>query len=111
MARKRQSGRKITEIFQEIGRKKRIKKIALSALIIVIVIIFVTGSRGTYQLYKFNTRKAALEKEIKSLEAEKQNLEKEKNSIETDPDYIEKIAREKYKMKKKEEKVYEIVEE
>ena len=110
MKKKRRSGRKITEIFQEVSRKKRIRKIALSVVIIIIVIIFVSGSRGTYQLYKFNSRKAALEEQIETLEVEKQKLEKEKTSIEDDPAYIEKIAREKYKMKKKEEKVYEVVE-
>ena len=52
-----------------------------------------------------------LKNEIEALETEKAKLENMKSKIETDPEYIEKIAREKYKMKKKEEKVYEIVEE
>jgi cell division protein FtsB len=73
--------------------------------------IFVTGSRGTIQLYKFTKQKQDLEKEINELEGEKEKLEKMKSDLESDPEYIEKIAREKYKMKKKEEKVYEIVEE
>jgi cell division protein FtsL len=111
MTRKRNSGRKITEILQGIGHRKRVKKIALSALLVIIVLIFVSGSRGTYQLYKFNRQKTDLEKQIESLEINNKKLEKMKSSIENDPDYIEKIAREKYKMKKKEEKVYEIVEE
>ena len=111
MARKRNSGRKITEIFHEISRKKRMKTITLSAILIIIVLIFVTGSRGTYKLYKFNRQKADLEKQIERLEQEQTDLDKEKQKLESDPDYIEKIAREKYKMKKKEEKVYEIVEE
>ena len=56
-------------------------------------------------------QKQDLEKEINALEMEKGKLEEMKSNLESDPEYIEKIAREKYKMKKKEEKVYEIVEE
>jgi cell division protein FtsL len=96
---------------QRIARKKRIRQIAFLTILILVATIFITGSRGTLQLYKFNKQKNDLENEIESLETEKTKLEKMKSSLESDPEYIEKIAREKYKMKKKEEKVYEIVEE
>ena len=111
MAKKRKSGRKISEIMQQIARKKRIRQVVFLALLLIVASIFITGSRGTFQLYKFSMQKQDLENEIKILESEKNKLEEMKKKIETDPDYIEKIAREKYKMKKKEEKVYEIVEE
>ena len=52
-----------------------------------------------------------LKEDIKNLEDEKKNLEEIKDKIENDSTYLEKIAREKYKMKKKGEKVYEIIEE
>ena len=111
MAKKFKSGRRITQIMEQISHKKRIRQLTLIAILIIIVLIFSTGSRGTYQLYNFNQKKADLEMEIENLESEKKDLEKVKFKIENDPAYIEKIAREKYKMKKKEEKVYEIVEE
>ena len=111
MAKKRKSGRKISEIMQQIARKKRIRQVTFLAILIIVASIFITGSRGTFQLYNFSKQKQNLEKEIETLEKEKTKLEKLKSKIETDPEYIEKIAREKYKMKKKEEKVYEIVEE
>jgi len=111
MAKKHKSGRKITQIMEQISRKKRVRQLTLVAILIIIVIIFSSGSRGTYQLYKFTQKKADLEKEIKNLEIEKKDLEIVRSKIDNDPAYIEKIAREKYKMKKKEEKVYEIVEE
>jgi cell division protein FtsL len=111
MAKRRKSGRKISEVMQRIARKKRIRQIAFLTILILVATIFITGSRGTLQLYKFNKQKNDLENEIESLETEKTKLEKMKSSLESDPEYIEKIAREKYKMKKKEEKVYEIVEE
>ena len=111
MAKKLNSGRKITQIMEQISRKKRVRQLTLVAILIIIVIIFSSGSRGTYQLYKFTRKKADLEKEIKYLETEKKDLEIVRSKIDNDPAYIEKIAREKYKMKKKEAKVYEIVEE
>ena len=111
MAKIKKSGRKITQIMQQITRKKRVKQIAFFTVLVVIIVFFASGSRGTYQLYKFNKQKQDLESELKELESEKAKLEQMKTNIENDPEYIEKIAREKYKMKKKEEKVYEIVEE
>jgi cell division protein FtsB len=111
MAKRRKSVRKLSEIMQQIARKKRIRQFAFLAILIIVASIFITGSRGTFQLYKFSKQKLDLENEIETLETEKAKLEKMKSKIETDPEYIEKIAREKYKMKKKEEKVYEIVEE
>ncbi len=111
MAKKRKSGRKITQIMEQISRKKRVRQITLAAILITIVLIFTTGSRGTYKLYQFEKKKENLGKEIIKLENEKKDLEKVKSGIEDDPAYLEKIAREKYKMKKKGEKVYEIVEE
>jgi cell division protein FtsL len=111
MAKRIKSNRKISEILQKISRKKRIRQIAFFAILILVATIFVTGSRGTIQLYKFTKQKQDLEKEINELEGEKEKLQKMKSDLESDPEYIEKIAREKYKMKKKEEKVYEIVEE
>ena len=111
MVNKRKSGRKITQIMEQISRKKRVRQFALTAILIIIALVFITGSRGTYQLHKFIEKKDNLEKEILKLENEKKDLDKVKSEIENDPAYIEKIAREKYKMRKKGEKVYEIVEE
>ena len=59
---------------------------------------------------RFINQKSKLQNEIKHLEEENKGLEDIKNKIENDPDYIEKIAREKYKMKKEGEQVYQIVE-
>ena len=111
MAKRRKPNRKLTEVLQKIARKKRIRQITFLAVLILVATIFITGSRGTLQLYKFTRQKQDLENEIKALESEKSKLEEMKTNLENDPEYIEKIAREKYKMKKKEEKVYEIVEE
>ena len=111
MAKRRKPNRKISEVLQKISRKKRIRQVAFITFLVLVATIFITGSRGTLQLYKFTKQKQDLEREINELEIEKEKLDKMKSNLENDPEYIEKIAREKYKMKKKEEKVYEIVEE
>ena len=111
MVKKNKSGRKISQVMQKIARKKRLKQLSIIIALIIVALIFITGSRGTYQLYKFKQKKAELEAEVNRLENEKISLQDTKDKIENDPEYIEKIAREKYKMKKKEEKVYQIVEE
>ena len=101
MAKSRKPNRKITEVLQKISRKKRIRQVAFFAILILVATIFITGSRGTLQLYKFTRQKQDLENEINALEMEKGKLEEMKSNLESDPEYIEKIAREKYKMKKK----------
>jgi cell division protein FtsB len=76
----------------------------------LLLVFFASGPRGTYQLFQFYTQKADLEQEIQNLQSKKAELEHLKKKIETDPAYIEKIAREKYKMKKKDEQVYHVIE-
>ena len=94
-----------------ITRKKRIKKIFLVTIFIVFILIFITGQRGSYQLYKFSKQANELEIEIAKITEEIRRLEQERDKINNDPTYIEKIAREKYKMKKEGEQVYQIVDE
>ena len=101
---------KLTEILSRLNRKKRLKHILIFAVFLILLIFFATGQRGTIQMVSFMKQKQDLENEIKVLEEEKKQLEIEKEKIKNDPEYIEKIAREKYKMKKKDEKVYQIVE-
>jgi cell division protein FtsB len=104
-------GRKISAILDRLKQKKRKKQLLITLIVVVIIIFFVSGSRGTYQLLHFVHQKRQLEQEINKLEVEKQELEKLRDKAANDPNYIEKIAREKYKFKKKDEKVYQVVEE
>jgi len=104
------STRKITQVLQRLNRKKRTRNLILFGLVTLIIIFFVSGPRGSYQLLKFTYQKHTLEMEIEQLQRKKAELENIKKKIETDPAYIEKIAREKYKMKKKDEQVYQVIE-
>jgi len=101
---------KVRGIIDQLNRKKKLKHLTIILGILIVIVFFATGQRGTIQLISFIKQKYDLEQEINDLEKEKKSLELEKEKIETDPSYIEKIAREKYKMKKKDEKVYKIIE-
>ena len=112
MAKKRKNREptRLTEILQILNRKKRLKYALILAVIVLVLGFFATGPRGTIQLYRFKDQKNTLEQEIIALEKENKELQDLKEKIEKDPQQIEKIAREKYKMKKKDEQVYQIVE-
>ena len=101
---------KLAVILNHLNRKKRTKKILILVVFTILLVFFATGQRGTIQFMSFTKQKYDLENEIRALEEENKHLQIEKDKIENDPEYIEKIAREKYKMKKKDEKVYQIVE-
>ncbi len=104
-------GRKISAILDQLKQKKRKKQLIIGSIILLVLIFFISGSRGSYQMFRFMNQKRLVEQEINRLEKEKQDLEKLRKRAEQDPEYIEKIAREKYKLKKKDEKVYQVVEE
>ena len=50
-----------------------------------------------------------IQNKIANLRAERETLKNEKNKIENDLNYIEKIAREKYKMVKPGEKIFKVI--
>lgn len=91
---------------------KAVKKhngfIAITAVILLIISIFLFADRGFIHFYKSYNEQQELKKEIEKLQKKKELLIEEKDKLQNDPKYIEKIAREKYKMKKKDEKVYQI---
>jgi cell division protein FtsB len=107
---KKTAPRKITQVLKRFNRRKRARNLIILVLFSLLLIFFASGPRGTYQLFHFYQQKTALEQEIKNLQLKKVELEYLKKKIENDPAYIEKIAREKYKMKKKDEQVYHVVE-
>jgi len=78
--------------------KKRLIYIAIG--ILVIVAIFLPGLSKMQQLREENRN---LEKRIEILNKTNRELEKEKEKLENDPIYVEKIAREKLGMARKDE--------
>ncbi|MCH7611940.1 MAG: septum formation initiator family protein [Candidatus Marinimicrobia bacterium] len=105
MQRKRLKGRHS----QSIEIQKKLVRGVLILGAIVLLIIFFWGDHGVYQLYRLRQEKADIQKLIVELRKEKQNLEAEKTRLETDFEYIERLARERYRMAKKGEKVYKVI--
>ena len=103
--------RHFRSLLQELDRKKHTRQLLWAGVFLIILLFIASGPRGTVQLLKFVSQKQQLEEEIKGLEAKKKELQALREKIEHDPEYLEKIAREKYKMRKKDEKVYQVVEE
>jgi cell division protein DivIC len=95
-----------SQILRAIKRHNGVFVILLFAIVIITVFLF--ADRGFLHFYESYNEREALQGEIKELEQKKEQLLQEKDKLQNDPEQIEKIAREKYKMKKKEEKVYQV---
>ena len=72
-------------------------------------IVFIFGDHGLLKLYNIKNERKIIQKKIAQLREEKEILKNEKSKIENDLDYIEKIAREKYKMVKPGEKIFKVI--
>ena len=77
---------------------------------LILLIIFFFGDHGLYQLYQLRSEKAKIQSTISFLREKKQLLEEEKTKLNNDPKYIEQLARERYRMAKKGEKVFKVIE-
>ena len=74
-----------------------------------LIIVFIFGDHGLLKLYKIKNERKMIQKEIAILRKEREKLKTEKIKIENDLNYIEKIAREKYKMVKPGEKIFKVI--
>lgn len=72
--------------------------------------IFFFGDHGVYQLYRLRSERKATQLAITELRKNRQVLEAEKARLKTDLDYLEHLAREKYRMAKPGEKVFKVFE-
>ena len=75
-----------------------------------LIIIFIFGDHGLIKLYKIKSQRKKVQTHITQLREEREKRKEEKNKIENDLDYIEKVAREKYKMVKPGEKIFKVME-
>ena len=88
--------------------RRKIRYIIFCVVSIVLLIIYLTGPRGTIRLLRIMDKKQDLINEIDELETTKVELDSIKNRLENDPAYLEKVAREEYNMKKEGEKVIKV---
>ena len=88
------------------------RKFVRGVLILIgatLVIIFIFGDHGLFQLYKLKKERKEVQEHITQLRENREILVAEKNRLENDLEYIEKLAREKYRMAKPGEKVFKVV--
>ena len=90
--------------------QKRIIRAVLIMGAVVLIIMFFFGDHGLYQLYTLKKERNQIQENINRLREEKIALEGEKTKLQTDHKYIEELARVKYRMAKKGEKVFKVIE-
>ena len=81
----------------------------ITLIAFTLTIIFVFGDHGLFQLYKLKKEKSSIQNHISELRKEREVLISEKKRLENDLMYIEKLAREKYRMAKPGERVYKVI--
>lgn len=74
--------------------------------LIIIYFVFFQGEHGLIQYWKLVQERNELEQKIEQLKTEQEKLEQEIELLKNNDQYIEKIAREKYNMGRKGERVY-----
>ena len=94
---------------QALELQKKLVRAVLILGAIVLLIIFFFGDHSVYQLYGLQQEKSEIQQAIVELRDEKLKLEAEKTRLETDFEYIEQLAREKYRMAKPGEKVFKVL--
>ena len=92
-----------------LNAQKRFFKSIVLLIAFILSIIFIFGDHGLFELYKLKRKSAQVQNYIETLRGEKKQALKEKNRLENDLEYIEKLAREKYKMVKPGEKIFKVL--
>jgi cell division protein FtsB len=83
--------------------------IGLGAVIFILAVVFVPGDHGILQYIKLKQQEKYLSRRIDQLKKDQEALQEEKEKLENDLSYIEKLAREKYRMAAKGEKVFKVI--
>ena len=81
----------------------------ITLIVFTLTLIFIFGDHGLFQLYKLKREKSSIQEHISELRKEREILISEKKRLENDLLYIEKLAREKYRMAKPGERVYKVI--
>ena len=98
------------QFLSTIELQKKIIRGILTVGALTLLIIFLFGNHGLYQLYILKKERGNIQDKINLLREEKMALENEKTKLQTDYKHIEELAREKYRMSKKGERVFKVIE-
>ena len=76
---------------------------------LVLMMVFVLSDHGLYELYQLKRQQSMIEERIQELEIENEQMADEKQRLESDMEYIERLARERYRMAREGEKVFRVI--
>lgn len=93
-------------VLDSIRQNKRMSAILIGSFLLLLYILF--NSNGIVPRLKLESQKAEMEQKIKNAEAEQQKLKDQSKALDGDKKAVEKVAREKYGMVRKGEKVYKV---
>ncbi len=82
----------------------------LGILVVLTALLFIISNRhGLFRLYRLRSEQKRLHVEVTLLQERAAELRQEMASLESDLMYIERLAREKYRMVRRGEKVFRVV--
>ncbi len=87
-------------------KSKTFKKILAALFFLILLYFFFGGDYNIYNLWKYRQKEKDLRSEIQTIDKEREQLTTEIEMLQNDSSYIEKIAREEFKMGKPNEKIY-----
>ncbi|MBS1271648.1 MAG: Cell division protein FtsB [Candidatus Marinimicrobia bacterium] len=76
---------------------------------LVFIMVFVLSDHGLYELWQLKKEQKLIEQHIEELQEENAELAAERDRLKEDKEYIEKLARERYRMAKEGEKVFRVI--
>lgn len=89
------------------GQERRFIRIVFVFLLLSILWVFFAPGAGLLSLFTKKARLNKLENETARMEEENRVLQKDIDRLLNDPAYLEKVARNKFKLLKENEKVYD----
>jgi cell division protein DivIC len=98
--------KKRTQLRTKPFTRKGVLRWVLAVIFIGLFLIFFTGNKSLFRLYSLHKEEEKLQKQHDNLLQQNRELENEINNLKTDQKYLEKVAREKYNMKKEGEEIY-----
>ena len=110
MARKRsRTAAKPRGIPDSARMRARLTWLAVGVLVFILLQVFVFQDEGLFRLIQLRGEINTMEARIKTLEAQNAELALERDRLLNDPEYLERIARERFRMAKPGEKVFHVV--
>ena len=100
--------KKLKQSFNKLQRQ--LIRGVLSIIGMSLIIIFIFGKHGVIELYQLSKKRQQIQEEIVLLRQQKIDLEKEKSLLKNDKKHIEKLAREKYRMARPNERIFKVIE-